>query len=81
MQITPQLENASRFIKTTLLNEANAAIEKTFLNENNLEGQVKADLHEAVNEVFRKVADWFQVPQTGFISASVRISVRLYSLI
>jgi len=72
MQITPQLENASRFIKTTLLNEANATIEKTFLNENNLEGQVKADLHEAVNEVFRKVADWFQVPQTGFISASVR---------
>lgn len=72
MQITPQLENASRFIKTTLLNEANAAIEKTFLNETNLEGQVKADLHEAVNEVFRKVADWFQVPQTGFISASVR---------
>lgn len=72
MQITPQLENASRFIKTTLLNEANAAIEKTFLNESHLEGQIKADLHEAVNEVFRKVADWFQVPQTGFISASVR---------
>lgn len=71
-QITPQLESAARFIKTTLLKEANASIEKSFSGYAALEGQMKAELHEAVNEVFRKVADWFQIPQTGFISASVR---------
>jgi hypothetical protein len=71
-QITPQLESASRFIKTNLLKEANASIEKSFSGFGALEAQMKAELHEAVNEVFRKVADWFQVPQTGFISASIK---------
>ena len=33
---------------------------------------MKAELHGAVNEVFKKVADWFQVPRTGFTSASAR---------
>lgn len=72
-QITPQLENAARFIKTTLLREANISIEKFFYGfYGAVEGQIKLELHEAVNEVFKKVADWFQVPRTGFISASVR---------
>ncbi len=71
-QITPQLENAARFIKTTLLKEANASIDRSFSSHGAIEGQMKAELHEAVNEVFRKVADWFQVPRTGFISASAR---------
>ncbi len=71
-QITPQLENAARFIKTTLLKEANASIDRSFSSQGLIEGQMKAELHQAVNEVFRKVADWFQVPHTGFISASVR---------
>lgn len=72
-QITPQLENAARFIRTTLLQEANASIDKYFSGYcGTIEVQVKSELHEAVNEVFKKVADWFQVPQTGFISASVR---------
>ncbi|MBV7576563.1 hypothetical protein KW846_27975 [Pseudomonas sp. PDM32] len=72
-QITPQLESAAHFIKTTLLLEANASIDKYFSSYNSApELQIKAELHEAVNEVFKKVADWFQVPQTGFISASVR---------
>lgn len=72
-QITPQLESAARFIKTTLLKEANASIDKYFSGYcGTIERQIKLELHEAVNEVFKKVADWFQVPQTGFISASVR---------
>lgn len=72
-QITPQLENAARFIKTTLLLEANASIDKYFSSYNGAsELQIKSELHEAVNEVFKKVSDWFQVPQTGFISASVK---------
>ncbi|MCY1166799.1 MAG: hypothetical protein V4448_18490 [Pseudomonadota bacterium] len=72
-QITPQLENAARFIRTTLLREANTSIDKFFYGfYGAVEGQIKLELHEAVNEVFKKVADWFQVPRTGFISASVR---------
>ncbi|WP_426123171.1 hypothetical protein [Pseudomonas sp. PSPC2-3] len=40
------------------------------------------ELHEAVSGVFMKVADWFRVPQTGFISASVRelCDIILYDL-
>jgi hypothetical protein len=72
-QITPQLENAARFIKTTLLQEANASIDKEFSGHcSGVEEQMKLELHEAVNEVFKKISYWFQVPQTGFVSASVR---------
>lgn len=72
-QITPQLENAARFIRTSLLQEAKDSIDKFFPGTyGTMDGQIRAELHEAVNEVFKKVSDWFQVPQTGFISASVR---------
>ena len=71
-QITPQLENAAWFIKNTLLSEAKASIDKSFVHCGADDGRMKAALHEAVNEVFKKVADWFQVPRTGFISASIR---------
>ena len=72
-QITPQLENAARFIRTTLLREASTSIDRFFSGYHGSgEAQLKAELHEAVNEVFKKVADWFQVPQTGFISATGR---------
>lgn len=72
-QITPQLENAARYIRTTLLKEANSSIDKYFSGFFGvIESQIKADLHEAVNAVLKKVADWFQVPQTGFISACAR---------
>lgn len=72
-QITPQLENAARFIKTTLLQEANTSIEKSFSGYHGVvEGQIKADLHKAVNDVFKKISDWFKTPQTGFISATTR---------
>lgn len=71
-QITPQLENAARFIKTKLLQEATSSIDKYFSGgHGSVEEQIKIELHEAVSGVFKKVADWFQVPQTGFISASV----------
>lgn len=71
-QITPQLENAARFIRTTLLQQAKDSIEKHFPNHSIGESQIAAELHEAVNEVFIKVSDWFQVPDTGFISASIK---------
>jgi hypothetical protein len=72
-QITPQLDHAARYIRTTLLKEAYGTIDKSFSGFHGpVEAQLKAELHEAVNEVFKKVADWFQVPETGFVSASVR---------
>lgn len=72
-QISPQLENAARFIKTELLQEATSSIGKHFSGTfGSMEEQFKIELHEAVSGVFKKVADWFRVPQTGFISASVR---------
>ena len=71
-QITPQLENAARFIRTKMLQEATSLIDKCFFGTFGLvETQMKLELHDAVNEVFKKVADWFQVPQTGFVSATV----------
>ena len=57
--------------RTSLLQKANSLIDKFFPGHHGIsELQLKAELHEAVNEVFKKVADWFQVPQTGFISAT-----------
>jgi hypothetical protein len=72
-QISPQLENAARFIRTTVLTQASGSVDKYFHGAHGaIESQLRADLHESVNEVFKKVADWFQVPQTGFISGSAR---------
>lgn len=82
-QISPQLESAARYIKTELLQEATSSIGKHFSGSfGSLEEQIKIELHEAVSSVFMKVADWFRVPQTGFISASVRelCDIILYDL-
>lgn len=82
-QISPQLESAARYIKTELLQEATGSISKHFSGSfGSVEEQLKMELHEAVSGVFMKVADWFRVPQTGFISASVRelCDIILYDL-
>jgi hypothetical protein len=82
-QISPQLENAARYIKTELLKEATSSIGKHFSGSfGSVEEQIKIELHEAVNGVFMKIADWFRVPQTGFIPASVRelCDIILYDL-
>lgn len=78
-QITPQLESASRYIKTTLLNEASSSIDHHFSRfaSSQAENRLKSDLHEALSDVFKKVASWFQVPQTGFITTSVRDLVHI----
>ncbi|MEE4138714.1 hypothetical protein [Pseudomonas viridiflava] len=82
-QISPQLENAARHIKTELLQEATSSIGKHFSGSfGSVEEQLKIELHGAVSGVFMKVADWFRVPQTGFISASVKelCEIILYDL-
>lgn len=71
-QIKTQLESSSRFIRTKLLKEANESIDKFFSGDAaSLEAKMKSDLHEAVNDGFKKISDWFQVPETGYISASI----------
>lgn len=78
-QVAPQLESASRYIKTSLLNEANNSIEHyvSRVFGSAAEKRLRFELHDAVNEVFKKVASWFQVPQTGFITASIRDLVHI----
>lgn len=72
-QISPQLENASRYIKSEVLKSAHDSIDQHFYRyTGTVESRLKSDLHAAVNEVLKKVASWFQVPQTGFIPASVK---------
>lgn len=72
-QISPQLENASRYIKSEVLKSAHDSINQHFYRyTGTVESRLKSDLHDAVNDVLKKVASWFQVPQTGFIPASVR---------
>ncbi|WP_423036110.1 hypothetical protein [Undibacterium sp. Tian12W] len=71
-QIAPQLEGAAREIKTKVLTDSITIINKFFGSMNGaLEHQLASELRVAVNETLRRVADWFQVPQTGFIPATV----------
>lgn len=71
-QISPQLDGAARFIKTKLLMQALTSIDKHLpVGGTHIEEQFTADLRDAVNGVFKQVADWFQVPQTGFVAASI----------
>ena len=72
-QIAPQLEKASRFIKTDLLHSTNLLLDRIFEKPlGALEQRMLAEMHHAINGVFKKVASWFQVPQTGFVSASIK---------
>jgi len=71
-QISPQLEGAARFIKTKLLVQALTSIDKHLtIGVSQTEEQFASDLRDAVNGVFKQVADWFRVPQTGFVAASI----------
>lgn len=71
-QISPQLDSAARFIKTKLLMQALTSIDKHLpVGVLQIEEQFIADLRDAVNGVFKQVADWFRVPQTGFVTASI----------
>lgn len=71
-QISPQLDGAARFIKTKLLMQALTSIDKHLpVGMGMIEEQFISDLRDAVNGVFKQVADWFQVPQTGFVAASI----------
>jgi hypothetical protein len=71
-QIAPQLENASRQIRVGMAQDVIQSLDLALQRFNGPEERnMKAALVEALGSVFSKVASWFQVPQTGFVPASI----------
>jgi len=71
-QVAPQLEAASRQIRVKLAREMVKSLDQGL---NRFDGpeerKIKAALSDAISLVFAQVASWFQVPQTGFVPASI----------
>lgn len=71
-QIAPQLEFASRQIRVKMTQEMTHSLDSALLRFNApVELKVKAALEDAITSVFAQVASWFQVPQTGFVPATI----------
>jgi hypothetical protein len=71
-QIAPQLELASRQIRVKMTQEMTQTVDHALQRFNGPEElKVKAALEDAITSVFAQVASWFQVPQTGFVPASI----------
>lgn len=71
-QIGPQLESASRHIRVKMMQQMTEQLDYALQRFNGPEElKVKSALENAINTVFAQVASWFQVPQTGFVAASI----------
>lgn len=71
-QIAPQLESASRHIRVNMAQDVTQMLDQALRGFHGPEElKVKSLLEESINTVFAQVASWFQVPQTGFVPASV----------
>lgn len=71
-QIAPQLEAASRQIRVKMAQDMNQALDQLLGRfEGPEEIRIRTSLSEAVSSVFAQVASWFQIPQTGFVPASI----------
>ncbi len=71
-QIAPQLEFASRQIRVKMTQEMTHNLDQLLQRFKGPEElKVKAALEDAITSVFAQVASWFQVPQTGFVPASI----------
>jgi len=71
-QIAPQLEIASREIRVTMARDVIQSLDQALLRFNGPEEQkIKSALADAIASVFTQVASWFQIPQTGFVPASI----------
>lgn len=71
-QIAPQLEIASRKIKVGMAGDVKNNLDATLSKFRGPEEQrVISELNDAVDGVFSKVASWFRVPETGFVSATI----------
>jgi len=71
-QIAPQLESASRQIRVKMAQEMTGTLAQGLHRFNGPEEQkIKSALDDGVTSVFAQVASWFQIPQTGFVPASI----------
>lgn len=71
-QVAPQLEAASRQIRVKMAQEVVQSLDQSLSRfEGPEERKIKAALTDAISSVFAQVASWFQVPQTGFVPASI----------
>ncbi len=71
-QVGPQLESASSYIRVKMMQEMTQQLDQTLQRFNGPEElKVKSELEVAITSVFAQVASWFQVPQTGFVPASI----------
>jgi len=73
LQIAPQLEVAARYIRVAMFREIKHGLDQALSRFNGPEEQkMKLELTDGLSSVLAKVASWFQVPQTGFVPASIR---------
>lgn len=80
-QIGPQLESASRQIRVKMTQEMNQALDHALQKFNGPEEvKVKSALADGVASVFAQIAGWFQVPQTGFVPASISEIVNILDI-
>lgn len=71
-QVAPQLESASRQIRVKMTQDVTQHLDQLLQRFNGPEEiKIKSALEDAVASVFTQVASWFQVPQTGFVPASI----------
>lgn len=71
-QVAPQLEAASRQIRVKMAQEVVQGLDQWLSRfEGPEERKIKVALIDAISSVFAQVASWFQVPQTGFVPASI----------
>lgn len=71
-QIAPQLEAASRQIRVKMTQEMTQHLGQALQRFNGPEElKIKSALEDGITSVFAQVASWFQVPQTGFVPASI----------
>jgi hypothetical protein len=71
-QVAPQLEYASRQIRVKMTQDVTQSLDHALQKFNGPEEvKIKSALEGAITSVFAQVASWFQVPQTGFVPASI----------
>lgn len=71
-QIAPQLDTASRQIRVKMTQEITQTLDQALQRFNGPEElKVKLALENGVTSVLAQVASWFQVPQTGFVPATI----------
>ncbi|QQN65353.1 hypothetical protein JIR23_06105 [Bradyrhizobium diazoefficiens] len=72
-EINPQLQTAAKLISVDLVKRAYNDIEEHLGHfADDLQGQYRGQLRDAVHERFTRLASWFRQPEDGFVSATTR---------